>query len=556
MASNRFAESARTIGGVVRRAQPSVAWLSVSAACFLAVGAIGALPPLFTARIIDALGARDAAGALRALGGYAALTIAGAGIQFASSYATSAFREGLVRNLRLALVAKLHRARLDEVEKLSLGEIANRLTADIESLCSQLQFSVAPAIQGIVTILITACVMLSQDVVLALVSFAFIALLLVPVRIVTPHLRSSQREISSIQDAVYGAINERAGLSALTLLRNVKAAAREQRALGLIVDALCRARMHQTVISDGANLVATAVGVLGPSAILATGTILLLQHRIASVGIIVAFLMFHARLASPFSTLSTMPLQIAGLGVVAQRLNDVFSLEDERSGHLPFAPGDLVFSGVSVRRGTRLLLEEVSLRIECGEHVAICGPSGSGKSTLTTLVPRYFDPCEGSASIGGAPIASFDLASLRDAVALVSQEALVFDAPLRENLTYTNPSAGDAAIAQAIDICALDDVVARLPGGLEERLGQRGFRLSGGERQRLCVARALVQQPDILILDEALTGVDLAMERDILARIRERMHGRTLLVITHRVASIAGFDRVVTVEDGRIACIA
>jgi ATP-binding cassette, subfamily B, bacterial len=552
MPSTRFRESLRAVRCALGRSKPPPLLVAASAAAFLAVAALGVLPPLYTANIVDALQRRDLAVAFHALGAYLAVTIGYALAQFASSYATSWLRESLVVNLRVALMEKLRSASLQELSKLTLGEIANRIATDIESLTGQLEFCVVPVVQGVVSIVATAAVMLTQNVELSLVSFAIVGLVVVPIRLVTPRLSAQQRRISAMRDDLCGTINETANLSALALLRNRSAARREGARLLDLVTRMRALKLKQTVTGEWAALATTALNLLGPTAILGVGALQLMQHRLDSLGTIIAFLMFYGRLAAPFSSLSGVPLQVAAIGVVAQRLMDIFDLADEASGSAPFAHDAIEFRGVRVERGERVLLSGVDLHVAPGMHAAIVGPSGSGKSTLATLIPRLYDVSAGEVSIGREAIADLDLATLREGVAFVAQDPLIFDATLHENLTYTRPDASPDDVAEAISLAGLDGVVGRLSEGLQTRLGQRGFRLSGGERQRICVARALVQRPDVLILDEALTGLDLEHELHVLRGIRAFMKGRTLLLITHRIASVADFDRIFIVEKGRI----
>jgi len=555
MLSTRFRDSLHAVRRVLVFANPPVPWVVASAACFGAVALLGVLPPLFTASIIDALQRRDVASSFHALGAYVAVTIGFAIVQFASSYATSALREALMVNLRVALMEKLRSAGLAELTTLTLGEIANRIANDIESLCNQLEYCVVPVVQGIVSIVATAIVMLAVNVELSLVSFALVGLVLLPVRLVTPRLSAQQRRISALRDDLCGTINETANLSALALLRNRSAARREGARWLDLVGRLRAQRLQQIVTAQWASLATTALGLLGPAAILGIGALLLSSHRLGSLGAIVAFLMFYNRLAAPFSSLSGLPLQVSAIGVVAHRLMDIFNLDDEISGRVAFAPGALELRGARVERGGRTILDGVDLHVARGAHAAIVGPSGSGKSTLATLIPRLYDVDAGEISLGRTPVAGIELEGLRESVALVSQDPLIFDTTLLENLTYMRPAATHADVERAIEIAGLRDVVERLDDGLATRLGQRGSRLSGGERQRVCVARALVQLPEVLILDEALTGVDIECETRILRGIRAFMRGRTTIVITHRLASIADFDPIVVMDGGRVrAC--
>lgn len=552
MASSRFAESFAEVRTVVARAHPPLPWLVAILATFLVVGALGAIPPLFTARIIDALQHANGSGAMHSLGMYVVVTLAYGVAQFGSTYATSAFRETLVRNLRIALISTLQRARFDDLTKLSLGEITTRITSDIDSLCNQLEYSVVPTVQGLVTIIATAVVMLTQNVPLSLVSFVFVGLIFIPIRIVTPHLRAQQQRLSSMRDDFAGSLNENANLSALALLRNRRAAEAQLFSIRGLTERMRSLKLLQLVTAEGASFATTVLGLLGPTAILAIGTTLLLTHRIQSVGLIVAFLMFHTRLAAPFSAMSSLPLQMSALGVLAHRLIDIFSLREESSGAKPFVYGPLRAENVTVVREDRTILSQASAHFDAGSHVALVGPSGSGKTTLATMFLRIYDPTSGSISIGDTPLPEISLDALREHVAIVSQDPLVFDASVLDNLRYTNPAATNDIIDHAIEICHLRSVVDCLPEGLATRVGQRGFRLSGGERQRICVARALIQQPDVLVLDEALSGVDVATETSILSAIAGDMKGRTLLVVTHRLASISEFSCIVVLENGNV----
>jgi ABC-type multidrug transport system fused ATPase/permease subunit len=166
---------------------------------------------------------------------------------------------------------------------------------------------------------------------------------------------------------------------------------------------------------------------------------------------------------------------------------------------------------------------------------------------------RLYDPDGGSIAIGGVDLRAFSLDSLRSSVSIVAQDSLVFDASFHDNVTFMSPDADAAQIERVLATCRLEDVLARLPDGMDAMLGQRGFRLSGGERQRICLARALLQRPDCLVLDEALTGVDVEMERAILGDLRVLFEGRTLVVVTHRLSSISGFDQIVLFENGTVA---
>jgi ATP-binding cassette subfamily B protein len=199
------------------------------------------------------------------------------------------------------------------------------------------------------------------------------------------------------------------------------------------------------------------------------------------------------------------------------------------------------------------VLRDLDLRVEPGRTVALVGPTGSGKSTLVMLIPRLYDVDAGAVLVDGADVRSVDPASLRREVAVVSDDAFLFSAPLRDNIAYARPEATDDEVLAAAVRAGLQGVIDELPDGLDTLVGERGHTLSGGQRQRVAIARALLAEPRILILDDATSSVDATTESQIKAALAEVMEGRTTFVIAHRLSTIALADEVVVLEDGRVA---
>jgi ATP-binding cassette, subfamily B, bacterial len=544
-------ESLRAVRRIVLASRPPISWGVAAAVSLVLSSAIGVLPPIFTGRIIDALQRNDANATLRQLAAYAGITIVAALLAFANTYATTAFREGIAKNLRVRLMAKVLCARLCAVERLSFGEVANRLSEDLEALCARFEYSLFPILSATCMVIATLVAMFAIDRRFALISCIAVALSVLPARMVSGRFADMQRLEASNHDARSGLVSENATLGGLALLRHPRAGDRQLARYAALADGVRKLRLGMSLTGGIAGLATTLINLIGPVAVLALGAYLLLNHG-TSVGTIVMFLLYQSRLYGPFSSLSTLPLQLAGCGIYAKRVLDIVDLEEESSGDAPFVDGDLVIDGVSVVRSDRTIVRDAKLRIPAGSHVGFVGPSGAGKSTIGALMLRLHDTTAGSVRIGSRELHEFDLRSLRGSVVSVPQDPLVLDASLWENLTYLHPGASSEEVARAVEICCLDEVIARLPERFEASLGQRGFRLSGGERQRVCVARALIARPQTLILDEALTGVDVETEARIIRAIRREFIDRTVIVITHRLHSVVDLDSIIVVEDGRV----
>lgn len=512
---------------------------------------ISVLPPLFIGRIIDALEHRSLTAVLLQLLLYCSTMALSGGVAFAGGYAASVFRESQARNLRTAFVEKLNRVGLDRLGVFAPGQIKNRIVGDVEVLSQQIQYGFFPTITSLVTLAATIAALTRLDVRFAVISVTLSLLTLVPMRLAARRVASLHKQEAETRDDLYNALQDGVTVQGLALFRNPAAALRRLMQLDSIGGRIFKLSIAESVLGQSTDLASTLLGMIGPAAILALGAYLVIKGSVTP-GIVVTALIYQSRIAAPFGTLSALQSTIATLTVVLNRLFEIFDLPDESSGQHEFVQGPLNFRDVAFTREGRVALRGVTLSVKANAHIAIIGPSGAGKSTLASLIPRLSDPVSGRIEIGEVEIADLTLESLRRAVAFVPQDSLLLDATLLENLTLMRPDASQEAIAQALEDCALQGVIDRLPDGMQTRLGHRGFRISGGERQRLCLARALLQDPQILLLDEALSGVDFETERAIFERLRRRFKDRIIIAITHRVNSVDAFDRVIAMDSGRI----
>ena len=255
------------------------------------------------------------------------------------------------------------------------------------------------------------------------------------------------------------------------------------------------------------------------------------------------------------NVLETYPKGIAGFRRYLELL-DVRPDVADRAGARAVSGlrGDIVYRGVSFAYGTgATVLDAVDLVVKAGETVAFVGPSGAGKTTICSLLPRFYDVTSGGISIDGIDVREMTLESLRRQIGIVQQDVFLFSGTLRENIAYGRLGASDGDVEAAVTQAQLEDMVARLPSGLDTVIGERGVKLSGGQKQRVAIARMFLKNPPILILDEATSALDTETERAIQGALAALSAGRTTLVIAHRLATIQGADRIVVVDEAGIA---
>nr|CRH04657.1 putative ABC transporter ATP-binding/permease protein [Candidatus Magnetococcus massalia] len=277
-----------------------------------------------------------------------------------------------------------------------------------------------------------------------------------------------------------------------------------------------------------------------------------------TIGILVAFIDYVRRVFQPVRDLSgkftTMQAAMTALERIFGLLdtpNEITDGKPEDASPLTRAP-QLKLDGVSFAYGSTPILKGIDLTVEPGEQVAIVGPTGAGKSTLIKLLNRTYEPQQGQITLDGEPLAKLSLPALRRAVGMVQQETFLFSGTIRENITLRDPAIDDAAIARALSHSGLDELVAKLPEGLETRLTERGSNFSGGEKQLLGITRAFVFDPPLLILDEATSSVDSISEQRVQNALRHLLKGRTAILIAHRLNTIMEADRVLVMRQGEI----
>jgi ABC-type multidrug transport system fused ATPase/permease subunit len=490
-----------------------------------------------------------------------ALAVAGAGLfrlVFSVSRRLVAGRVslGVEYDLRNRMYEHLHSLELAFFDTQQTGQLMSRATVDLQSVRFFLGYGLIFIMQSALTIVIAASVMIVVDPGLAAVALAPMPFVIWVSFRYGRRNRPAQQEVQQRIAELTAEAEEN-----ISGVRVVKAFAQEERQLRRFSRAVARV-FDQSMIST--RLRAFYGPFIGFLPQLGLAGVLFVGGRQAingslDVGDFVAFYGYVLMLTSPMRMLG-IALGMAQRAVASGAR--VFELLDRRpeltapadAPPLPARDGRVELRGVTFGYGEgEPVLRDVNIEVEAGRTVALVGPTGSGKTTLVMLIPRLYDADEGTVLVDGVDVRTVDPSSLRREVAVVSDDAFLFSASLRDNITYARPDASDETVFEAARRAGLLEVVDGLPDGLDTLVGERGLTLSGGQRQRVAIARALIAEPRILILDDATSSVDASTENRIKAALREVMEGRTTFVIAHRLSTISLADEVVVLEDGRVA---
>ncbi len=464
----------------------------------------------------------------------------------------------VVRELTDALHRKLQRLPMAFFDREQTGRLMARITSDVGSLLIFLSSGSLQLVSDLVLAVGIAAVLLWLQWPLALVCFVVLPLYVVNHRFFAVRLRALALTARVQLASIYALLSER--VSAIRVVRSFAQEDAEVRTFDARLDdyrAISWANARTSVLQGA---LATLLGGLGTVAVLLAGALFVGQGRL-SVGELLAFYALIGQLYNPLVRLTQFQGTLIATRVAVDRMMEVLdepeAVREKSDAHPIRRPrGQLELRDVSFayRPEGPLVLDRVSLRIEPGETIGLLGPSGAGKSTLLALAPRLYDVAQGQGNVcfDGCDIQDLRLADLRRAVALVPQQALLFEGTLRSNLTYAVPDASLAAIYRALEAVDLADLVESLPEGLDTRVGERGVSLSGGQRQRLALARALIADPAILLLDDCTSALDAETEARLRQALAELLPGRTCVIVSHKVASVQGADRVLVLRAGRI----
>src|SRR3954466_5157285 len=463
---------------------------------------------------------------------------------------------GVEYDLRNRMYVHLQSLELAFFDSQQTGQLMSRATVDLQSVRFFLGYGLIFIAQSLITIAIAAVVMVAVNPLLALVALAPMPFVVaVAARYGRLNRPASQEVQQRIAELTAEAEENVSGV------RLVKAFAREERQLLRFRDRTIRVfdqSMVSTRLRAFYNPYIGFLPQLGLAGILYVGGHQAVNGTI-SVGEFVAFYGYVLLLTAPVRMLG-IALGMAQRAVASgARVFEILDRAPEMvsppgAPTLPAGDGRVEMRGVSFAHSgsDRPILRDIDLDVAAGQTVAVVGATGSGKTTLVALIPRLYDPTSGSVVVDGADVRDIDLAALRREIAMVSDDPFLFSATVRENVAYARPDATQEQIEQAARQAGIHDFITTLPEGYDTMIGERGLTVSGGQRQRIAIARALLRDPRILILDDATSSVDATTEAEIKNALRGLMRTRTTFIIGHRLSTIALADEIVVLDEGRI----
>jgi len=506
----------------------------------------------------------------------AGLAVVDAGLSLVQRFLSARIGESMIFDLRTQVYDHVQRMPLQFFTRTQTGALVSRLNNDVLGAQQAFTSTLSGTVGNIISLVLTAGVMFRLSWQVTALSLVLVPAFLLPARLVGRKLAEITRESYQLDAQMNATMTERFGVAGALLVklfgRPESEAERFSSRAARVRDIGVQQAMFGTTFFVAMMLVAS----LAQALTYGLGGWLAVKGTIEA-GTVVTLALLLARLYGPITSLSNIRVNIMSALVSFERVFEVLDLPPaiaERPGaaELPKGTARVEFRDVSFRYPsatevslasledvavldrtiTAPVLRGVSFTVEPGQMIALVGPSGAGKSTTAMLVPRVYDVTEGAVLVGHQDVRDVSLASLRQSIGVVTQDAHLFHETIAENLRYARPEATDEELWSALEGAQIADLVRTLPDGLDTVVGERGYRFSGGEKQRIAIARLLLKAPSIVILDEATAHLDSESEAAVQRALANALVGRTALVIAHRLSTVRDADQILVLDSGRI----
>ncbi len=476
--------------------------------------------------------------------------------QYVANYYTTSVGQWVANDLRMRTYHHLQQLSLDYYSKHQTGSLLSTITADVQTIQSFASGSTLGIAVDLLTIVAMLAVMFWLNWDFTLIAIGVTPFMLLFVSRFKKAVKKATHEVRKQQSNIVAVVEQ--GLESIQV---VKAFGRQDLAQAELktvsqatVEAALKARRVKALLSP---LVSITVS-LCVAVVLWRGSWLILRGAMTA-GALTVFLAYLTKFFKPVQDLATMTNSIAQTAVGVERVQAILEADtvipDPPTSQepKPFA-GKIAFKDVAFAYAADApVLKDVSFEIEPGQMVGIVGPTGGGKSTIVSLIPRFYDPNHGSIEIDGVDIREYRLRGLRDQIGYVLQETVLFQGTIRDNIAYGRAGATEGQILEAAKLADADEFIARMPHGYDTVVGERGATLSGGQRQRIGIARAIIRNNPILILDEPTAALDTESEQSVVKALETLMKGRTVITIAHRLSTIRDADKILVLKEGVVA---
>ncbi len=473
-----------------------------------------------------------------------------------NSYLYNFVGQRILFDIRSQLFQHLEKLHMGFYSQTKTGEVVSRVNNDVASLQNIVTTTFINLITDLITVIAILAAVLYLDWRLTLVSLSVFPFFAFGIAYFSKKIRKKSKQVREKVADILNFFQET--ISGMKLIQSFGREKYEARRFLRKGKEMINLRIELGMLGSLAGSLAGFIAALGPALVLWYGGYRVIGGAL-SIGGLVAFYTYVGRLFGPVLRLArlnvTIQTAMASIDRIFEFLDINPQIKDAPSAiTLSKARGDLQFEKVSFSyQPGEPILQDISFQVRKGEKVAIVGPSGVGKTTIMNLICRFYDPSSGVIRLDGMDIRKVKLSSLRRQIGVVSQETFLFNTSIRENLRYGNMKATDEEIIEAAQRANIHDFISNLPEGYETQVGDRGVRLSGGERQRLSIARAILKDPRILILDEATSSLDSQAENLIQKALQPLMQNRTTITIAHRLSTVVNSDKILVLSQGRIA---